>query len=400
MITGLSIENFRSIQKDHIELAPITLVYGANGSGKSSLLYAPLVFKNLTLTPNQPPDAFFQLGFANLGGFKQGVFDHREDAFIKLGITLNEGESLNEYSISLGLKTSEFTLWVSGQWHLKMSLPVTFPYPANQQVEAKLNVGENEYGVRWNGLAVTQVTPLQPTPETQAEAQKINISLNRSTEALRRVDFVPLRRGFSQPQYTPVGVSPTPVTEAEVATLLANDQYLRERVANYLELITNRAFSIHVPLGTANFYLNTRDRATGVAVELVNDGFGINQLVFLLAKALRHDTDLLCVEEPEIHLHPTSVRKLVQAMVHMTKAEGKKFLISTHSESLVLALLSQVAATEIRPEDVACYLAVKSKKATSFERQMVHENGQIDGGLGPFMEAELEDLKAFFGVKA
>ena len=50
---NLEIKNFRSVKEQKIELAPITLVYGANGAGKSSLLYALLTLKNIILNPNQ-----------------------------------------------------------------------------------------------------------------------------------------------------------------------------------------------------------------------------------------------------------------------------------------------------------------------------------------------------------
>src|SRR2546430_13105128 len=48
-----------------------------------------------------------------------------------------------------------------------------------------------------------------------------------------------------------------------------------------------------------------RSKKTGVSTELVNEGFGVNQMVYFLAKALNADAGWTCVEEPEIHLHPS-----------------------------------------------------------------------------------------------
>jgi len=45
----LHVRGFRSIGDQEVELRPLTLVYDPNGSGKSSLLYALLVLKNLSL---------------------------------------------------------------------------------------------------------------------------------------------------------------------------------------------------------------------------------------------------------------------------------------------------------------------------------------------------------------
>ena len=43
----LHIKNFRSIRQLDLELAPITVLYGQNGTGKSSALYAPLTMRNM-----------------------------------------------------------------------------------------------------------------------------------------------------------------------------------------------------------------------------------------------------------------------------------------------------------------------------------------------------------------
>lgn len=400
MIKSLKIINFRSIQKPHeIELAPITLIYGGNGAGKSSLLYALLALKNIVLNPNQQPDTFFNLLVTNLGGFEQVIFDHRkQDAIMVLGISIQEAAMQLNYEVSIRLNSGEFTLRAKNGFRLALSLEVTFPYPSNRNVETTLAVGDNKYGVSWNGLTARLVIPPDATPEAQEEAKSVNVLLNRPIETIRQVDFIPLRRGFFKPQYQQVPISPTLVGEDEVATLLAQDRYLSGKLSQYLQDITNREFILYSALGTAWFSPQSCDKLARVTTELVNDGFGTNQVVYFLAKALRSDTRFVCVEEPEINLHPTSIRNLAQAMVRMVKEEEKQFLITTHSETLVVALLSQVAKHEIGPNDLACYLATKTKKVTHFERQNVNDKGQIEGGFKSFMEAELEDLKAFLGA--
>jgi predicted ATPase len=181
--------------------------------------------------------------------------------------------------------------------------------------------------------------------------------------------------------------------------LLATDPYLLGKVSVYLERIVGHSLYYHAQLGTAIFTLNTVDRTTGMTCELVNEGFGVNQLVFLLAKALRSDVRIVCIEEPEIHLHPSAQRKLAQTLVDIAQNENKHFIITTHSETFLMALLAEVARGRLAPEQLACYWAVKKGKEAQFERQQVNEQGQIEGGLASFMEGELEDLKAFFGME-
>jgi predicted ATPase len=399
MIKTLKIVNFRSIQKaPEIELAPITLLYGPNGAGKSSLLYALLVLKNMVLNPNQQLDAFFNLQVVNLGSFHSVIFRHEKAETIVLGISIEEAQMHLVYEVSMGLDKGKFSLKGEGEFNFQLSLEVTFPYPANKQVETPLQVGNNTYLLSWNGLTARITLPPDATGEMQEEAKKVNALLNSPIERIRQVDYIPIRRGFFKPYFQPMPLTPTLLGEDEVATLLGQERYLRGPVSQYLQDITSREFDVFATLGTAMFSLETTDKAARITTDLVNDGFGTNQLVYFLAKALRTDAHIVCAEEPEINLHPTSIRNLAQAMVRMVKEEGKQFIVSTHSEILVLSLLSQVAKHEISPGDLACYLVTKARKVTYFERQDVNDKGQIEGGLKSFMEAELEDLKAFLGA--
>jgi predicted ATPase len=69
-------------------------------------------------------------------------------------------------------------------------------------------------------------------------------------------------------------------------------------------------------------------------------------------------------------------------------------VVSTHSEAFVLALLSLIAEGKLRSKQVAFYFVQKEGKQAIFERQVVHDNGQIEGGLTSFIGGEVEDLKS------
>ncbi|MBM3334732.1 AAA family ATPase [Candidatus Sumerlaeota bacterium] len=389
----LQIKNFRAVQEQEIELAPMTVVYGPNGAGKSSLLYALLTMKNVVLNPNQAVDGFFNYGFVNLGDFAAVVFDHRKEDIVHLALSPGGFELSVEldYTISFGKNTGAFEMAVvlaDTPFHLSVS--VSFPYPANKQVTHK--------GIIWNGI--TAEADPRGSVEVWADiVERAAIAMNYPTEILRKVSIVPLKRGFSKPHYSPVPTIPAMLrTEDEVATLLANDKYLVEKVGHYLERITGRDLKVNVRLGTAIFSLDSRDRSTGVGVELVNEGFGVSQLADLLARSLHPDAGLVCIEEPEIHLHPTAIRNLARCLADIAREEKKTFLISTHSESFVSALLTLVVEGRLAPSDLACYLAQKKGKCSTFERQEVNDKGQIKGGLASFIQAEMEDLKILLNV--
>ena len=232
----------------------------------------------------------------------------------------------------------------------------------------------------------------------EGSAESLQESIDAPIEELKKVDVIPLGRGFTKPNYSSVPMQPQMFREDDLATLLAANRELVGKVAHYLEPLVDRVFNVWSIIGTANFYLQSRDRSTSLVCDLVNEGFGTNQLVTILTKCLREEVSTVCIEETEIHLHPELMDKLVDIFVRIAQDEGKSFIISTHSEHIVLSLLNQVAKNKIKPEDVCIYYLSKDGKETKIERQEVNEKGQIKGGLKGFYEAELKQVKEFFSV--
>ena len=132
LIKSLKIVNFRSIRSQKLKLAPITVVYGHNSTGKSSLLYSLFVMRNIVLNPNQQPLAFFNLTFANLGDFQNVVFDHKERNFIEFEIETERNYTKLKYGISVRKNEGKFALRVDGKIKAELKVSITFPYPLNQ----------------------------------------------------------------------------------------------------------------------------------------------------------------------------------------------------------------------------------------------------------------------------
>ena len=400
----LHIKNFRSIKQLDLEIAPITVLYGHNGTGKSSALYAPLTMKNIVSNPNRHLQEFFNYGFARLGAFDEVVFDHNPNNELELGISiespnLDSNDSSHELSYRITLLDNS-----TGSFRLKISSPdrreasnqlhaVSFPYHLDKY-EYLMGQMFGE-GLGWNGVTVEIGT------EIAQSSQEITMSiLNSAVENLKKVDFVPLGRGFFHPTYSLEGYSGYLThAEQEVTNLLANDRHLEYAISHRMEQILNRDFRVRNQIGSSDFSLDSIDRRSRVAASLVNEGFGVNQLVYMLAKVLHSDAGIVCIEEPEIHLHPAAIRRLARALANIVRENGdKRLIISTHSEQFVMSLLALVSEGIHSPDDLAMYLVTKEWKESKFQRQQVNENGQIEGGFASFIEGELEDMKAFLGV--
>lgn len=98
-LTAIELENFKGVGKRiRIELAPITLLFGANSAGKSTILHAFQYVREVLERGNTNPDkTVFGGEYVDLGGFRNLV--HKRDLSnpicVKLELELNQ-ESLPE----------------------------------------------------------------------------------------------------------------------------------------------------------------------------------------------------------------------------------------------------------------------------------------------------------------
>jgi hypothetical protein len=104
-----------------------------------------------------------------------------------------EGRALS-YKVAIGENTGEFALSLkkSEEIDIELQLPVSFPYPANQQAQASVASNNGSLNVTWNGITA-QVQAEGPVPESQNAANKLATLLNELIEVLRKVSFVPLK---------------------------------------------------------------------------------------------------------------------------------------------------------------------------------------------------------------
>lgn len=409
MITNLNIQNFKSLKHAPLSLGKITVLTGANNSGKSSFIYSLLALKNTISNPNQSIDACLTLPFINLGGFKETVFNKDESQNIILEIVSKEDGIEVAYKLSIGKVTSFIEITCIKPYQFSAKLDIAFPYTAEKVEEFEFENNSLQVKFNWNGFIANILSVSTGSfIENPADASQIVI-INEATALLKRIfqlplyefakiDFVPLRRGFTQPSFNPVPLGAQISTEAEIASLLGNDRDLAGKVAFYLEKIVDRNFSVFSPPGIATIFLQTRDRTNGFTADLVNEGLGTNQLVTILAKIMQKSNKFICIDEPEIHLHPTIIDKLVSVLIEMAEHEDKQFLVSTHSEHFINSLLNNVIEGKIKHEEVKMYYLNKTRKETNTEYQEINSDGQIKGGLKNFYDAELNSMKTFFKI--
>ena len=101
-----------------------------------------------------------------------------------------------------------------------------------------------------------------------------------------------------------------------------------------------------------------RDSRTDTWVTLADVGYGINQILPVIIEGIAsHKGSIICVEQPEIHLHPRLQANIADLMIDTIADEdvqaNKQWIVETHSELLILRLQRRIREGKIKPEDIS-----------------------------------------------
>lgn len=391
MITELTISNFRSIKKQKIKLGALNVLYGPTASGKSSLLYALMVFNKITTNPNQPIDNFFDLGFIDLGGLKECLYGKDEELAMEISYSTNSGE------FGISLKKDKASTYLKYK-NIKLTAEFSIPYKQTKIFETKVDFKTLKGKAYWNGFYVLD---LSGSVKEEGQTGNLISKLNEIANTIKQVDIAPHNRGFFEAFYSHYLRYEVPhvlISDEEVASAIINQEDLVPKISKALEEIANKSFRIHPIQGIPLSRFLIQEKGSNQEILITNEGFGINQVVYMLTKLYLKDKKIILIEEPEIHLHPSIIRKLAKIMCKIVEEENKQIILTTHSEVFVSSLLSAIRRKDISHKKVKFYLVEKEKGETIFKEQECDDKGRIKGGLSSFMEGELEDLKAFFEI--
>ena len=94
-ITKLTLENFRSFEEQQIvEFAPITLLFGPNSVGKSTVLMALFYIHHILSKGDCNPQRIEELGGKYVGGFRNLVHGRNLNKTIRIGIEYSKGNTI------------------------------------------------------------------------------------------------------------------------------------------------------------------------------------------------------------------------------------------------------------------------------------------------------------------
>ncbi len=406
MITELRVQNFKSWKDTgKLQIAPLTGFFGANSSGKTSLLQTLLMLKQ---TVERPPDWNGVIDFGddnslvNLGRFDDLIHGHRRNDPFQISLSWKFSEKLS-IEDNDGVDTFSFELSIN---NVENSVSkVNFNYKAGEQ---RFNIDEDSHGNFWFSV------PNMPTPvslfrcyginDGSLDARQLFSPLQTRFENLfRSIRYLGPLREYPRQHYAWQGKHSPGVGqhgEDMVTALFSGRIQLRdteEQVPKWLErLDLIDSYRLNPISGSEKDYeFLVQKYKGGPEVRLTDVGFGVSQILPVLVLCYYvPEGSILILEQPEAHLHPKVQSELADLLIEVVKNRGLQIIFESHSEHLLIRLMRRIAEEQISAADTAFYFCEMNEGVSEIEGLNVDDYGNITNWPQNFFGDEMGDLAA------
>jgi predicted ATPase len=418
MINYVCFRNYKAYEDTgRIDLAPITIIMGANNSGKSVFLQPFLVMKQTFKSLGTYP-LLLRGGIVDAGEYEDVVYMHHMDRQVSLEFGFTVLEQFNGLPVS----NANFTYKISVRYDEKdKNIKIVKEEICDESGELSIRLsGDKELTIKSGGFSSEiRIEDLREQPKSLLELllllgrsdfrsrlKKLNIK-SKIIEDLRAIlEMVshnfqsifyigPLRRPptryydiSERPRDESIGVygEYTPqILERELDSL-------RNILTQWLESIDVKA-EVKIKSVTHNLIsILLKDPESGLEVNLADSGFGISQIIPIVIEGYRSPRKSLVIyEQPELHLHPKAQASLIDFFAYLIREHGKQVIIETHSEHIILRLQRRVAEQMLKPSDVSIYYCEREKTGSKLKRVEVGSDGTIREWPKGFLDTDIEE---------
>ncbi|WP_084262716.1 AAA family ATPase [Actinomadura formosensis] len=399
----MAVENYRSFkERQEIELRPITVILGKNNSGKSALTRLPLILETGIRTDSDLPLDLDALG-DDPPEFLDLVYGRNVHRPLGLELTTEfNGQTVDVKATiqNVDEKKTQFVRELeieSEGWRGRF--------------EWEPDEGGNVYNIAL-GQWLPEIRPVQfkgLIPRSMLrdyfdrELEDVCHFIVRGVGLVRYLG--PYRQRPSRLTRLPSRTATEVGSGGENATgMLVNDYVRGDRaLINHVNALLGDSlmgWSLEVEPQGPVYAVNLRSSTDpDLMVNLLDSGTGVAQVLPLLVQRAqdmvvepRRET-LQVIEEPELHLHP-AFHALLADLFIAAAAQRVRFLIETHSETLLLRLRRRIAEKKITPEDVAVYFVDHQDGASYARRIEIDELGNLDYWPSGVFSEDFEETKS------
>ena len=388
----MRLENFKSWQDtSNITLRPITGFFGANSSGKTSLIQALLLLKQTADSPNR--EIVFHFGDrktpVDLGDFESVIHGHDTSGTLRISFNWEAKRMLHVPKVGW---TDDIGFSVaSRKGKGKSPILDEMSYRVGDAVFGMRRKPDAKYDLFADGTSfeferyVGRPFDVLSTAKCYGFPDRIRRNFWNAgflsdlefglEERLGNVYYLGPLRAHPERRYAWSGAQPIDMGRAgesvvdAILTSRERDEMigrgsgisrvtLEEYVALWLkELGLVHDFSV-VPLaeGSPVFEVRVRKSPKSAEVLITDVGFGVSQILPVLVLCFyvpKGSTVIL--EQPEIHLHPAIQAGLADVFIDAWKKRGVQILLESHSEHLLRRLQRRIAEEDVSTDDVGLF---------------------------------------------
>lgn len=383
-ITSIEVEGFKSLgDPSKIEVRHLTILAGANSSGKSSIMQ-PLLMMKQTLEAPYDPGALLLDGpnvkFTSVDQFLSKRSGKKIQDIFKVRLLVNQNILLeNCFTRSETTMDLNYSIWNLNEkeFTIKRNMSETEVISLIDEFERyREKSGLSRYlsqkqmiiehlkpEVIRNRCFLTLYYRSHLDPAIPTDVLYSNEIHNQIFEKeIRQIIHIPGVRGNPERTYkiAAIGSGFPGNFETYVASIIQHWQDTQdERLIQLCQNLENMGLTGKV----ATKILNGVQMEIQVAnlpasselmdmVNIADVGFGVSQILpVLVALLVAKPGQLVYLEQPEIHLHPRAQEGLAQVLADAAN-RGVRIVLETHSELLLLTVQSLVAEGKLLPEKV------------------------------------------------
>ncbi|MDR2149099.1 MAG: DUF3696 domain-containing protein [Tannerella sp.] len=443
----VTIENFKCFQsKTEIDFGKLTLLTGANSSGKSSIMYSILG----AIQSGEFPFQFSTNGkYVNMGDFNEIVYNHNKRKQIKLAFTFINGtihnvettwnlNSKNNLPKLLELKATSdyFELLIKYQ---NKKYVIDFKYnpendPQNQLISPDVykkfitNISDILNSVTTtksddkNNKEKDRQINVEKTLNAIMQPQDIkglaidDLSLTQNIEPIKlsqifdnilklfntydsNLNFISSfrlhpDRGYLETSKTNLKVSMDGkgYLDQIIAWETKDSKKLKELIEILHDLnLLNEIKSKRTEGGKYDILIKTKEK--GIFTSLYDVGFGISQFLPIIVADLQlKKSSTLFIAQPEIHLHPSVQSSFGDYLLNQIKKSSKKYIIETHSEYLLNKIRLGIVKGEIDENDVKVLFIDNQGDEAVTHKIKFNKQGQVLNAPENFFKTYMMDV--------
>lgn len=444
MLTSLHIKHFKAWKDTRsIRLAPLTVIFGANSAGKSSLGHLLLALKQTTLSADRkrPLHLGDDNSLIDLGTFVECLHNHDlqnalefelgwkipgKDLEARDPLTKNKFSG-DELTLSVKLSANDKEQPTVDKLTYQLldhgTSQLTVDYRRDEK--GKLEISSNEYkfvrntGRSWPLDEPDKFYRISDQSRARFKNAEFLSDFALSTEAaLNSIYYLGPLRDHPKRIYSWSGETIESVgqkgelTIAAILAASAQERMLnrghRQRLTRFDEFIAKwlkdlgiiESFAVKpVAEGRKEYEVLVKTHVSASEVKITDVGFGVSQVLPALVQAFYcPPNSTIWMEQPEIHLHPQVQAELADVFISATQARenGKErhvqLIVESHSEHFLNRLQLRVAEGVVAPEDVAVYFCRRAGATTELEPLRLNMFGEIENWPENFFGDEMADI--------